>query len=241
MQPLLNLVIDAGNTRVKAATFSQSELVEKYFFDSNEHLLNLLKKQEYENIIVSSVSLDENDLLQQLNAKNKKLTASASLPLPITIDYATPKTLGIDRIAAACGAMDIFPNQHRLVVDVGTCINYEFLDRNDIYHGGAISPGIQMRFKAMHTFTERLPLVEAADNVVLTGNSTMACLQSGVMHGVFAEVDGIIDRYKEKYPDIQAILCGGDSSFFENKLKHSIFAAPNLVLRGLNRILLYNV
>lgn len=241
MQPLLNLVIDAGNTRIKAATFSNTELREKYFFDTRDQAFGFLKKFTFQNIIVSSVTATANELLSATQAENKKLIASVDLQLPVSVSYTTPHTLGIDRVAAVCGALEMVPQQNCLIIDAGTCINYEFLDRHSCYHGGAISPGIQMRFKAMHTFTQRLPLVEALNEVDLIGNSTVACLQSGVMHGVLAEVNGIIDLYKEKYPDIAVIITGGDSIFFENKLKHSIFAAPDLVLRGLNRILLHNV
>jgi len=241
MQPLLNLIIDAGNTRVKAATFSNTDLKEKYFFDNPEQVNHFLKNSRFENVIVSSVSTAANELLSATSAKNKKLIASINLKLPVSVSYETPTTLGIDRLAAACGALEIAPQQNCLIIDAGTCINYEFIDRQHVYHGGAISPGIHMRFKAMHTFTSRLPLVDSVNEVDLIGNSTEACLQSGVMHGVRAEVDGIIDLYREKYPDISVILTGGDGIFFENKLKHSIFAAPDLVLRGLNRILLHNV
>ena len=241
MQPLLNLVIDVGNTRIKAATFLATRLVEKQSFDSLQQASEFLTKSQYENIILSSVSGSSPDLLDGLHAKNKKLTASVNLLLPLTISYTTPGTLGIDRLAAVCGAIEMLPYQDTLVIDAGSCINYEFVDNHNVYHGGAISPGIQMRFKAMHTFTGLLPLVGPEKDVNLIGNSTESCLQSGVMFGVFSEVDGIIDRYKRKYPGMNVILCGGDSILFENKLKHSIFAAPDLVMRGLNRILLHNV
>lgn len=241
MKSLLNLVIDAGNTRIKVASFFQTELIDKKLFDCLEDAHDFLRHASCENVIVSSVSNDVREITAGVTAKNKKLVASIDLSLPVSIAYKTPQTLGIDRIAAACGAHGIFPFHNCLVIDAGTCINYEFIDQTATYHGGAISPGIHMRYKAMHTFTKRLPLVEAVNNINLTGSSTETCLQSGVMHGVWAEVNGIIDQYKEKYPDMKVILCGGDSVFFENKLKHSIFAAPDLVLGGLNRILLQNV
>jgi type III pantothenate kinase len=237
----LSLVIDAGNTRIKTATFLKAQLIEKKNFDSADQAIHTLKKADYENVIISSVRDATDELFKDIQPKNKKLIASVNLSLPVSLSYATPATLGFDRIAAACGALEIFPSRDCLVIDAGTCINYEFLDKTGVYHGGAISPGIHMRFKAMHTFTQRLPLVQAISDVELTGASTEACLQSGVVNGVRAEVDGIIDLYKEKYPDIGLILCGGDGPFFENKLKHSIFAAPDLVLSGLNRILLHNV
>ena len=155
--------------------------------------------------------------------------------------YTTPATLGVDRIAAICGAIEIFPQQNCLVVDAGTCINYEFLDAALNYHGGAISPGIQMRFDALHKFTARLPLIKEFNKTELVGNSTESCMTSGVVNGVVAEVNGIIEKYAQKFPDLGVILCGGDAYFFENNLKQPIFAAPDLVLHGLNRILQHNV
>ncbi|HEY5825470.1 MAG TPA: type III pantothenate kinase, partial [Cyclobacteriaceae bacterium] len=155
--------------------------------------------------------------------------------------YATPTTLGVDRIAAVCGALEIYPNGNCLVVDTGTCINYEFIDAKGEYLGGAISPGIHMRLEAMHKFTARLPLVTNNPDAQLIGNSTATCMQSGVTNGVIAEIEGIITRYSHLYPDLGVILSGGDYSLFENKLKPSIFVAPELVLSGLNRILLHNV
>ncbi len=127
------------------------------------------------------------------------------------------------------------------MVDAGTCINYEFIDKNGHYLGGAISPGVTMRFEAMHKFTARLPLVHLNNNVLMIGNSTETCMQSGVLHGALAEVDGTIEKYIANYPGLVVILCGGDAAIFENRLKHRIFVAPDLILKGLNSILLYNV
>jgi type III pantothenate kinase len=137
--------------------------------------------------------------------------------------------------------LDLFPKANCLVVDAGTCITCEFIDSQGKYWGGAISPGLSMRFKAMNTFTARLPLVEPVDNPPLIGDSTVSSMQSGVIHGVVDELDGAIKRYSEKFDDLKVILTGGDCRFFENKLKASIFAVPELVLRGLNSILLYNI
>jgi len=191
--------------------------------------------------LVSSVNFDPTEILSWSSSAGKKIILTTSLSLPIKIAYATPQTLGVDRIAAACGASFLYPNEDCLVIDAGTCINYEFLDRNKIYHGGAISPGIFMRFEAMHSFTSKLPLVKSISKSNLIGDSTESCMQSGVMNGVLAEVNGIIKRYKDLYPNIRVILSGGDHSFFENNLKHPIFVAPDLVFDGLNGILLYHV
>ena len=136
--------------------------------------------------------------------------------------------------------MDVFPNKNSLVIDAGTAITYDFVDNHRNYKCGAISPGIKMRFESLHTFTERLPLVAKEGELQLIGNSTETCIRSGVLNGVIAEMEGTINNYKQLYPDLGVVLCGGDSFFFENKLKPTIFAAPDLVLSGLNRILLHN-
>ncbi len=236
----MNAVIDAGNTRAKAGIFSGKELKEKFAFNSIDQLKDFLAKNKFNNALISSVGISAVELAESANVIDISITLSHVLPLPIKIQYGTPHTLGVDRIAAACGAIELFPSQNTLVIDAGTCINYEFIDAQANYHGGAISPGIEMRFKAMNTFTARLPLVSLNNEVGLIGNSTESCLQSGVMNGILGEVEGMIQRYQEKYPELKVVLCGGDASLFENRLKPTIFAAPDLVLMGLNRILRYN-
>jgi type III pantothenate kinase len=151
----------------------------------------------------------------------------------------------MDRLAAVVGANYFFPEQDCLVIDAGTCITFDYIDRNKKYFGGSISPGLTMKFKALHTFTGRLPLVEQteknAEQVPLVGQNTVACLQSGVLNGTLAEVDGMIAAYLKQSPDLITVMCGGDAPFFETNLKARIFAVPDLVLIGLNRILNYNV
>ena len=150
------------------------------------------------------------------------------------------ETLGVDRIAAVCGAFALFPEKNCLVIDAGSCITYDVLDQKGNYCGGSISPGLEMRLKAMHTFTARLPLVKVNQQVNLIGNSTESCLQSGALYGVLAEIEGIVEKYNQNYAELRVIMCGGDASLFENQLKPTIFVAPDLVLKGLNRILLQN-
>jgi len=236
----MNLVIDSGNTRIKAALFAQTGLVLKENFGNLMDLKFFMKHQPFTHILISSVSYPANEILDMARNAGRKLVLNHQLELPIKINYATPNTLGVDRIAAACGAYEIFPNQNCLVIDAGTCINTEFLNEDATYLGGSIAPGINMRFKAMHTFTQSLPLLTAAATASLTGNSTETCMQSGVLNGVLAEVDGMIEKYQQQYENLKVILCGGDYSLFENKLKHAIFVAPDLVLTGLNRILRYH-
>jgi type III pantothenate kinase len=235
----MNLVIDSGNTRFKAATFSNTKLEKKYSFLNSEELKDFLDHHTFHNAIASSVSLDGNEIVSWIKAP-KKFLLTHLLPLPIRIRYKTPETLGVDRIAAVCGATEVFPESDALVIDAGTAITYDFIDRQGNYEGGAISPGIEMRFDALHTFTKRLPLVSKEGDSPLVGTSTETCIRSGVLNGAVAEMEGIINNYKQLYPDLGVVLCGGDSFFFENKLKPTIFAAPDLVLSGLNRILLHN-
>lgn len=236
----MNLVVDSGNTRFKVGVFDGSDLVLKEYFGRAEELKEFMIKNPFDNLLVSSVNHDPQEILTWSPTGGKKIVLTSSLTFPIVISYSTPATLGVDRIAAACGAFELFPEQDCLVIDAGTCINYEFISRYKIYQGGGISPGIAMRFEAMHTFTSRLPLVKPVNEARLIGDSTESCMQSGVMNGVLAEVDGIIEKYAGLFPEVKVILCGGGYSFFENRLKHPIFVAPDLVLTGLNRILRYH-
>ncbi|MBL7835848.1 MAG: type III pantothenate kinase [Cyclobacteriaceae bacterium] len=236
----MNLAVDYGNSSAKVAIFDQQRLVEKLTFPLADDLKTFLQNSSAENFIISSVTTDAGLVSQWSGAKNKFIL-SYTLPLPVKILYATPHTLGVDRIAGSCGAVQLFPGRNTLVIDAGTCITYDFTDSSGQYYGGSISPGLKMRFQAVHTFTARLPLVTPAGNPELIGNSTETSIQSGVVNGTVAEMEGIIDRYRAKYPDLQVILCGGDGPFFENMLKASIFASPDLVLIGLNRVLIHNV
>lgn len=236
----MNIVVDYGNSSAKVAIFNEHELKEKHTFAHPDDLKSFLSNSQAENFIISSVTTDAQAVSQWSGAKNKFIL-SHTLGLPVKILYGTPQTLGVDRIAGSCGALELFPGKNTLVIDAGTCITYDFTDNNRHYYGGSISPGLKMRFQAVHTFTARLPLVNPAENPELIGNSTEASIQSGIVNGTLAEIDGIIGRYKDKYPDLQVILCGGDGPFFENKLKASIFASPDLVLIGLNSVLIHNV
>lgn len=238
---MMNLVVDSGNTRIKVGLFKDRELVQKESFLNLLELKNFIIAARANHLLVSSVNHDPAEILSWSSSAEKKISLTPSLSLPIGIAYQTPQTLGVDRVAAVCGAQDLFPNRNCLIIDAGTCINYELLDAQSIYHGGAISPGISMRFEAMHTFTARLPLVNANEDIGLIGKTTETCLQSGVMNGVLEEVRGIINQYQRLYPDLTVIMCGGDYPFFENRLKPAIFVAPELVLFGLNRILRYHV
>lgn len=237
----MNVVIDHGNSAAKVGIFNHQNLVEKRSFQSERDLRDFLSQATIRNLMVSSVTQDPRQIASWAPREAQAFVLSPGLPMPVKSVYKTPETIGVDRLAAACGAEVLFPNTNCLVIDAGTCITYDFVDANANHLGGAISPGLAMRFRSLHTFTARLPLVHAVDDVPLIGDSTASCMQSGVVNGLMAEVNGIIEAYQARFEGVRVVLCGGDTSFFENKLKASIFASPELVLIGLNSILEYNV
>jgi len=237
----MNLVVDYGNSFAKVGVFRQYELINQYTFTRGDELKFFLQNFSAENFILSSVTHDDAQVLDWVNHINRKFVLTPKLPLPIKNLYASPDTLGVDRIAGVCGAHQKFPGFHCLVIDAGTCATYDFLDLDGNYRGGGISPGLKMRFQAMNAFTAKLPIANVVDNPPLIGTTTETCLQSGAINGMTEEIKGIVGRYQQEFEGLRVILCGGDARFFENKLKGPIFAIPELVLSGLNSILIYNV
>ena len=237
----MNLVIDSGNSAAKVGIFDHQKMVEKLTFPVLEELQAFMHDALFDNLIISSVKDDEALISSWGSKARKSFALKKGLPLPVNNLYKTPETLGMDRLAAVCGAQQLYPRTHCLVIDAGTCITYDFLDKNKNHHGGSIAPGLKMRLQAMHTFTAKLPLVEVVENPPLIGDTTTTCLQSGAINGMIQEINGTISQYQQQFEGIQVILCGGDARFFENKLKAPIFAIPELVLSGLNSILIYNV
>jgi type III pantothenate kinase len=236
----MNLVIDSGNTSIKLGIFDDGALKEVIPNLSFEGLKEFSKKLVPGNVIISSVSIESQDLVSLFFA-SKIIVLNTETRLPFKNLYKTPQTLGSDRIAAVAGGQKLFPYHNCLVIDAGTCITFDFLDKSGSYLGGSISPGLSLRFKAMNNFTARLPLVERKDHAELIGQSTEEAILSGVINGTVGELNSLIASYKDAFPDLKVIICGGDTSFFESKIKPSIFAVPELVLIGLNRILEYNV
>ncbi len=237
----MNMVIDAGNTRTKVGIFEGASLKQNEVFADVGAAKGFLGEFQVNHLLISSVTRAGSELGGIVNTLGRTFHLTPSLPLPIQNSYATPATLGADRLAAACGAWQMFPKEAILVIDCGTCINYECIDAHGHYLGGAISPGVRMRFRAMNQQTDGLPLGEAVKDAPLTGNTTIGCLQTGVMNGVEEEIKGISSRYRQGYPGIRVILTGGDAHFFEKGMKPPIFVAPELILMGLNSILLHNV
>jgi type III pantothenate kinase len=237
----MNIAVDYGNTAAKVGIFTQGRLDRKLIFGSASELRSFLEETIPEHLIVSSVAIPAKDIASWSASKGKKIILSNQTPVPIRLKYRTPETLGVDRIAAVCGALDQLPDTDCLVIDAGTCITFEFLDATGTYHGGAISPGISMRFEAMHQFTSRLPLVKPVLHPALIGDSTETSLQSGAINGARAEVNGILWSYRKEYPSIQCIVCGGDADYLKEEADPSRIIVPDLVLIGLNRILLHSL
>jgi type III pantothenate kinase len=240
----MNLTIDQGNSFTKIALFDNENYIENFIFDSfgEKELLDLFAKYPIQNSILSSVIHTSPTLLAALKAESKIfIELTDKTPIPIKNSYASPETLGKDRIAVAVAANFLQPNANCLVIDAGTTITYELITSKGEYLGGNISPGMNIRFKSLNTFTKKLPLIESAENFELIGNSTQTAILSGVMNGIIFEMDGYINTLKEKYPDLSTFLTGGDTFFFDTKLKNRIFAVKNLLVIGLNRILNYNV
>ena len=236
----MNIAIDYGNSSAKVGVFDGRQLVERKIFGSQEELRGFLQNFSAGCLIVSSVSVDAAEVASWGKSVSQRFVLTSNLPLPVKNQYATPNTLGVDRLAGVCGAQAMFPGKSSLVIDAGTCITYDFLTRSGEFLGGGISPGLKMRFQAVHTFTKRLPLVSTHGHPPLIGDSTETCIQSGIENGLVAEIDGIVAEYAAQFSDLHVILTGGDAPFFENRLKAPIFAVPELVLSGLNSILIHN-
>ena len=238
---IMNLVVDAGNTFSKVGWFEGNEMRRHESRLTFSELLKAIHWAPAERVIFSSVSHEVEKIHRAFQPNVPVLSLSSHTPVPIVKEYDTPETLGADRIAAAVGAVEFFPEEDRLVIDIGTCITYDFVDRTGHFRGGAISPGMRMRFKAMHSFTQRLPLIEPEEETPLVGKSTRQSMLSGVMNGLAAELNGLTMAHRAASPDCRIILCGGDAPYFTTKFQLPVSVAPELVLIGLNRILNYNV
>lgn len=234
----MNLILDIGNTRAKFALFEGQTLLFQEVGD-NQEFLSFLKGKKIKNAVVSSVIKNQFVELEK-TLDCPIIHISSSTPIPIENLYLTKDTLGVDRLANAVAANSIFPQRNVLVVDCGTCVKYDFVNHKNQYLGGSISPGLQMRFKALNQFTGKLPLLKPEAHPSLIGDSTETAITSGVINGLVAEIKGVIKSYTSIYENLTVILTGGDASFFDKELKSNIFVEPTLTLIGLNEILLYN-
>ncbi|MDY7394772.1 type III pantothenate kinase [Aureibaculum sp. 2210JD6-5] len=237
----MNLIIDIGNTRAKIAVFNKDNMLVSLISEhnnTNKNIEKLKKTYNIENCILSSVANVEADL--EVDRFNTFVKLNHKTKVPFQNKYKTPTTLGVDRIALASGAANKYPNKNVLIIDSGTCITYDFINTKNEYLGGAISPGIDIRYKSLNQFTANLPLLEQAD-YKLIGTDTKSSIHSGVLNGFIQEIDGVIGQYQRKYSNLTVVLTGGDTKFLAKKLKSSIFATPNFLLEGLNSILIYNL
>jgi type III pantothenate kinase len=241
----LNLVIDQGNSRTKVAVFSSQEIVEIFIFDELtigdlEEVANRYKGLDH--AILSSVSATDPSLNHYLDIKfSCFIELNNHTPVPLTNGYTTPDTLGLDRLAAAVGANYLFPDEDLMVIDAGTAITFDLVGKTGTFLGGNISPGLKSRFRALHEFTHKLPLVMESDQWPFIGKTTEEAIRAGVINGMLLETDGMIDQLKKDFPALRCVLTGGDAPFFERRLKNHIFVKSEITLIGLNRILEYNV
>jgi type III pantothenate kinase len=239
---MANLVIDIGNTFTKIAVFDNDELLytEHYTIVNTDILNDLLNTYPVNKAIISSVKRDREEWQSVLNEKTPLTYFNAGMTTGIHNQYLTPQTLGLDRLAAVTGANYLYPGKNNLVIDGGTCITYDFVDGDGNYFGGSISPGLTMRYNALNYYTSTLPVVKADETFNESyGNDTQTAIRSGVQNGVKYELEGFIKKYKKDEQQLNIILTGGDSIFFDRLLKNSIFAPyikiePHLVLKGLN-------
>ena len=240
----MNLIIDVGNTLVKFAVFKDSESVynESAALKNFSDRYHKIRKEfpGLKHAIISSVGKLSKSEIATVENDLKVLLLNFNINLPFKNLYKTPSTLGVDRIALVCASVNQFPNKNVLIIDTGTCITYDFVTRKNNYLGGAISPGIRLRYKALNNLTANLPLLNTKTPKTIVGNSTEASIHSGVVIGVVKEIDGVISDYLERYPDLTVILTGGDAKFLSNQLKNTIFANSNFLMEGLNFILDFN-
>ena len=240
----LNLVIDIGNSQTKVAVFDAGEIVQITCMESLSPARLGDLKRDYPALnqaILSTVAEVDTELLKELRKDYEYfIEFNHQTAVPIVNLYKSKETLGLDRLAAAVGGIFLFPDKELLVIDAGTAITFDLVDKNHHFLGGNISPGLKMRFSALHEFTRKLPEIEQADLWPTIGKTTEEAIRAGVQNGMIFEIDGMIDHVRKDWPECQVILTGGDLFFFDKKLKNTIFVKFEITLIGLNRILEYN-
>ena len=242
----MKLVIDIGNTVAKVAVFEGDDIIDFSVVRNNlleEVRQRIIKYPSISSSILSSVASYDKDLKQLLSSHGNYLELSHHTLVPFTNLYSTPETLGKDRIAIASAAATLYKGSNVLVIDIGTCTTYDFINTKREYLGGAISPGLSLRFKALNEFTHKLPLVDLPNHekkIELIGKSTEESILSGVVNGMKMEMERIINQYEDEYSPLVTIISGGDHKYFDSLTKNNIFATPNIVVHGLKRILDFN-
>lgn len=232
--------IDAGNTSLKAALIDDGQIIEshRFAYEQIDQIADWLHEREsLPRIFCSVLSEDENKKLRTQIPGLQRIESNH--PVPFKLNYDSP-TLGIDRLCNAAYAFKKMKTLHAVVVDIGTCVKFDLVHREKGYLGGSIAPGIRLRYEALHAHTGKLPLLSNKNTVSLVGNSTEHSMQSGVMNGIEAEIQGMMDRYTLRFPDLTFFMSGGDAGFFEFHSKNNIFADENLTLKGLFEIYRHN-
>lgn len=238
------MVIDIGNTLQKVAVFSadgEELLFRQFSCIELADIQSLFYQFPVSRSILSSVGEEKRDIEHFLDKESRYIPFSYQLKLPIRIRYDNPETLGSDRIANAVASYLSYPGTPVLSIQAGSCLVYDCIDENGTYLGGAISPGIEMRFKALQHFTKRLPLLSKSEVSFLIGQSTQQSIESGVINGVKNEIEGFISSYQDQFKGLQVLLSGGDSYYLQKSIKNTIFVGSNFVLKGLHKILTINV
>ena len=234
----ITLCFDFGNTRKKAAVFQDAEIKEAVVLpdDSVETIRSLIERTQAQKSILSSV-VDHNPVMEELlAAKTKYHKLSHLTKVAFTTPVGKPETIGADRLALTAAAVHYYPAKNNFVIGLGTCITYNFINKYHEFVGGAISPGMEMRLKALNYYTAKLPLVKADSNLPLIGYDTNTNILAGVVLGMAKEIDGFIDAYKEKFRNFNVLLTGGDIVHLAPHLKNKIFADPDLIFKGLYAI-----
>lgn len=237
----MNLIIDIGNNSAKFFLFQGEQLIlhTRKSNSSFEVIDEWNRLYNIEKAIISSVIAESDEMAAGISKLQCPIIRfNNSMPLPLEINYRTPETLGSDRIAAAVGAWYEAPGRNMLVIDAGSAITIDFIGKDGKYNGGNIAPGIKMRLKALHEYTDRLPLIEKEGDTPALGYNTETAIRSGVINGICHEIDGYINEFMQKYCDVLVFLTGGDEKPLKNRIKNRIFADKYLVAKGLNRILL---
>lgn len=238
------LAVDVGNTLIKCAVFEHNTTLElfhtepKAVIEKINAVLSIYPKIDV--LVFSSVGNLEKNIFNGFKDRVKVYEISRQNRFPFHNLYSTPETLGIDRMVLAAGAVLKYPNQNRLVIDAGTCITYDFINNQDQYLGGAISPGVRLRYESLHHFTAKLPLLTKKQPENTIGNSTDESIHSGVVNGITNEINGFIEAYQSEYAKFIIILTGGDADFLAKQLKNTIFANSNFLLESLNQTFQYN-
>ena len=232
---MITLCLDFGNTRLKAAIFTQDNFTTDMVIEGDPlaFIESLIAQYKPGKSILSSVINHDVAIETLLASKTKFHKLTYATKLNFSSPVGKPETIGADRLALVAAAVHFYPGKNNLVIGLGSCITYNFVNHLAHFLGGSISPGMDMRFRSMHEYTAKLPLVQEEWNIPLIGYDTKTNLQSGVIMGMANEIEGFIGKYNERYGNFNVVLTGGNSAYFASQLKNKIFADSNFLFKGL--------